>query len=54
MIELLKQTDRNLVQMKKSILSKEFKVDTDTKCILKMLKIELDELYAIASLVEEK
>lgn len=52
--EMVKIIDKSIISIKKKILQGTMKVDEETKNILEMLKMQINELSAIARIAKEE
>jgi hypothetical protein len=53
-IALLQQTDQNITLLKKQMLKGDFVIDQRSIAVIEMLKTMLQEMSAIARLVEQR
>ena len=51
--EIIKDIDSKISVLKKDMLNGDFKIDKESKAILAMIKIKINELDSIAKLVVE-
>lgn len=51
--EIIKDIDSKISALKKDMLKGDFKIDKESKAILAMIKIKINELDSIAKLVVE-
>ena len=51
--EIIKDIDSKISALKKNMLKGDFKIDKESKAILAMIKIKINELDSIAKLVVE-